>query len=84
MAKIAQNLSFTYKLGDPKLNQFVKVGIEISEINDELPIEPQLKNTENALDQIWQFILEKVNLEVTRLNAIVEDGEPVQIDKDAA
>lgn len=68
MAKISQSLGFTFRLGsDPRSNQYGKVGLEISEIDTSLPIEPQLEEAKEGFKKLWEFIYGEVDKEVEKI-----------------
>ena len=64
MAKIGQSLSFTFRVGEDKLNQFCKISLDISEIDTAMPIEPQLIETKEAIAKLWKHIYSKVDEEI--------------------
>ena len=64
MPKISQSLGFTFRLGGEKSNEFCRLNVEISEIDTDLPIEPQLEKTGEGIVQIWKFLLKKIDAEI--------------------
>ena len=61
MAKVGIQLSFTFRIGDEKLNQFAKIAIDISDVDTDLPLTPQLGKTADAIDNVWAQIRKKAD-----------------------
>ncbi|MBI2020118.1 hypothetical protein HYS94_01740 [Candidatus Daviesbacteria bacterium] len=64
MAKISQQLSFTFRIGVDQKGQFAKVTVQIDEIDTELPIKEQLEKVDGALDKVWAYIKKKVDAQI--------------------
>ena len=67
MPKISQSLGFTFRVGDPASNQYAKINVEISEVDTALPVEPQLAEAKQALNEVWKFIMSGVDKEVQKI-----------------
>ena len=67
MPKISQSLGFTFRMGPQEFSNWGRVDLEISDIDTSLPIEPQLKETKEALNEIWKFIYFAVDKEVEKI-----------------
>jgi len=63
MAKIAQSLSFTFRVGQAS-NQYCKVNLEVSDIDTELPLDVQLQKIDNTLDGIWKHIRDRIDNQI--------------------
>ena len=63
MVKVSQNLSLTVRLPGIS-NQYAKVGVEISEIDTTLPIEPQLLESKGAIKQAWKYALDLIDSQI--------------------
>lgn len=64
--KIGMLSSSTFKLGD----QWEKVVLEISDIDTSLPLEPQLKEVQEAEQILWEHMVES---QTARIRSIYED-----------
>jgi len=72
MAKVSMHLGFTFRVGDLSTNQYGRIDLSIDQIDTDLPIEEQLKDSKNAADNIWKFVKESVD---TRLDEILDGDE---------
>lgn len=70
MPKLSQSLQFTMRVGPPELNQYAKLGVEISEIDTAIPIEQQLTETQAALEHLWRFTVKVVTAEIKRIKEL--------------
>ena len=72
MAKVSMHLGFTFRVGDLSTNQYGRIDLSVDQIDTDLPIEEQLKDSKNAADNIWKFVKESVD---TRLDEILDGDE---------
>ena len=61
MAKIEQSLGFTFRVGSENSNQYARVFLGISDIDTELPIEPQLEKVNEATKIVWEHLKGKLD-----------------------
>tara|TARA_Y100000593_G_scaffold86065_1_gene164116 strand:- start:425 stop:640 length:216 start_codon:yes stop_codon:yes gene_type:complete len=64
MAKIDAHLGFTFRVGPLEQNQYGRVDLTVSQIDTELPIEPQLEESKKVADVVWDFIKGKVDAQI--------------------
>lgn len=64
MAKLSHSFSYTFC---PKPNQWVKINLEVSDVNTELPIDPQMREVEGAVEIIWNFLRNKVDRQIEEI-----------------
>ena len=67
MPKISQSLGFTLRIGNFEDNQYARVGIEVREIDTDLPMETQLNKVKESLEALWPVIYKAVNSEVVKV-----------------
>ena len=72
MAKVSMHLGFTFRVGDLSTNQYGRIDLSVDQIDTDLPIEEQIKDSKNAADNIWKFVKESVD---TRLDEILDRDE---------
>lgn len=56
MAKVSMHLGFTFRVGDLETNQYGRIDLSIDQIDTELPVDQQLHDSQNAVDNIWSYI----------------------------
>ena len=72
MAKVSMHLCFTFRVGDLSTNQYGRIDLTVDQIDTNLPIEEQIKDSKNAAENVWGFIKESVD---TRIDEILDrDG----------
>ena len=64
MAKISVHLGFTFRVGPIDQNQYGRVDLTVSQIDTELPVEPQLKESKEVADVVWDFVKGKVDAQI--------------------
>ena len=72
MAKVSMHLGFTFRVGDLSTNQYGRIDLSVDQIDTDLPIEEQIKDSKNAAENIWKFVKESVD---TRLDEILDGDE---------
>lgn len=65
MAKVSISAGFTIHIGNPALNEFGKISVEVTDIDTEAPIEPQLEKMGTALEKTWEALRKKVDAVAT-------------------
>jgi len=64
MAKVDVHLGFTFRVGPLEQNQYGRVDLTVSQIDTELPVEPQLEESKKIADVVWEFIKGKIDSEI--------------------
>ena len=64
MAKVDVHLGFTFRVGPLDQNQYGRVDLTVSQIDTELPVEPQLEESKEVADVIWGFVKSKVDSQI--------------------
>ena len=67
MAKVDAHLGFTFRVGPLDQNQYGRVDLTVSQIDTELPIEPQLEESKKVADVVWGFIKDKVDSQIDEM-----------------
>lgn len=65
MAKVGISLGLTFRIGPENTNQYAKINLEVSDIDTEAPIPPQLEQTNDAVNQVWDYVYKKMDDEMT-------------------
>lgn len=70
MAKISINGGVTLHIGQPEMNEYIRLGVEISGIDTELDLEDQLSiakpYVERVYDEVMGKLEEQIQLELNR------------------
>ena len=64
MPKVSAHLGFTFRVGPLEQNQYGRVDLTVDQIDTELPIEPQLEESKQVADVVWEFIKGKVDAQI--------------------
>jgi hypothetical protein len=64
MAKVDVHLGFTFRVGPLEQNQYGRVDLTVSQIDTELPVEPQLEESKKIADVVWEFVKGKIDSEI--------------------
>ena len=64
MAKVDVHLGFTFRVGPLEQNQYGRVDLTVSQIDTELPVEPQLEESKKVADVVWDFIKGKIDSQI--------------------
>ena len=67
MAKVDVHLGFTFRVGPLEQNQYGRVDLTVSQIDTELPVEPQLEESKAVADVVWDFIKGKVDNQIQEI-----------------
>ena len=67
MAKVDVHLGFTFRVGPLEQNQYGRVDLTVSQIDTELPVEPQLEESKVIADVVWTFIKGKVDSQIEEM-----------------
>jgi len=69
MAKVSMHLGFTFRVGDLSTNQYGRIDLSVDQIDTDLPIEEQLEDSKNAVENVWTYIKSTVD---TRLDEVLD------------
>ena len=67
MAKVDAHLGFTFRVGPLETNQYGRVDLTVSQIDTDLPVEPQLEESKKVADVVWEFIKGKVDAQIEEM-----------------
>ena len=72
MAKVSVHLGFTFRVGDLATNQYGRMDLSVDQIDTELPIDKQLQESEQAAEQVWEYVKKRVD---TQIDGILDAAE---------
>ncbi len=67
MPKITSHLGVTMNVGKDGSNQYARLDITISDIDTEIPLEPQLEDSNKVIDAVYQATKEKLSAQIRDL-----------------
>ena len=67
MAKVSVHLGFTFRVGPLDTNQYGRVDLTVDQIDTELPLEAQLDGSKEVADTVWNFIKDKVDIQIEEM-----------------
>lgn len=67
MAKVDVHLGFTFRVGPLDQNQYGRVDLTVSQIDTELPVEPQLEESKEVADVVWTFVKGKIDSQIDEM-----------------
>ncbi len=67
MAKVDVHLGFTFRVGPLEQNQYGRVDLTVSQIDTELPVEPQLEESKEVADVVWTFVKGKIDSQIDEM-----------------
>ena len=67
MAKVDVHLGFTFRVGPLEQNQYGRVDLTVSQIDTELPVEPQLEESKKVADVVWTFVKGKIDSQIEEM-----------------
>ena len=75
MPKITSHLGVTMIVGKDGSNQYARLDITISDIDTEIPLEPQLEDSNKVIDAVYQATKEKLAAQIRDLRSKNSDKE---------
>ena len=76
MAEVSFKKGFTYRVGPLDQMQFARIDIEVSKLDTNLPIAPQLEgDTENVLIEVSKFMDKHIDAEINKVLDENPEGE---------
>ena len=67
MAKVDVHLGFTFRVGPLDQNQYGRVDLTVSQIDTELPVEPQLEESKEVADVLGTFVKGKIDSQIDEM-----------------
>ena len=67
MSKVSVHLGFTFRVGPLDQNQYGRVDLTFDQIDTELPLEPQIKDSKDVADVIFGVVKEKVDAQIDEM-----------------
>ena len=67
MAKVSVHLGFTFRVGPLDQNQYGRVDLTFDQIDTELPIEPQIKDSKEVADVVFGEVKEKIDSQIEEM-----------------
>ena len=67
MAKVDVHLGFTFRVGPLDQNQYGRVDLTVSQIDTELPVEPQLEESKEVADVVGPFVKGKIDSQIDEM-----------------
>ena len=67
MSKVSVHLGFTFRVGPLDQNQYGRVDLTFDQIDTELPLEPQIKDSKDVADVVFGVVKEKVDAQIDEL-----------------
>ena len=76
MAEVSFKKGFTYRVGPLDHMQFARIDIEVSKVDTNLPIAPQLEgDTETVIIEISKFVDKHIDAEINKVLDENPEGE---------
>ena len=67
MAKVSVHLGFTFRVGPLDQNQYGRVDLTFDQIDTELPIEPQIKDSKEVADVVFGEVKERIDSQIDEM-----------------
>ena len=67
MAIVDVDLGFTFRVGPLEQNQYGRVDLTVSQIDTELPVEPQLEESKEVADVVWTVVKGKIDSQIDEM-----------------
>ena len=67
MSKVSVHLGFTFRVGPLDQNQYGRVDLTFDQIDTELPLEPQIKDSKDVADVVFGVVKEKVDAQIDEM-----------------
>ena len=67
MAKVSVHLGFTFRVGPLDQNQYGRVDLTFAQIDTELPIEPQIKDSKEVADVVFGEVKERIDSQIDEM-----------------
>jgi len=74
MAKVSVHLGFTFRVGPLDQNQYGRVDLTFDQIDTELPIEPQIKDSKEVADVVFGEVKERIDSQIDEMLDDKENG----------
>ena len=67
MSKVSVHLGFTFRVGPLDQNQYGRVDLTFDQIDTELPIEPQIKDSKEVADVVFGEVKERIDSQIDEM-----------------
>lgn len=67
MAKVSVHLGFTFRVGPLDTNQYSRIDVDVRDIDTELSVSDQLKESGTALESVWETVRQTVDEKIENI-----------------
>ena len=67
MAKVSVHLGFTFRVGPLDTNQYSRIDVDVRDIDTELSVSDQLKESGTALESVWDTVRKTVDEKIENI-----------------
>lgn len=67
MAKVSVHLGFTFRVGPLDTNQYSRIDVDVRDIDTELSVSDQLKESGTALESVWETVRKTVDEKIENI-----------------
>tara|TARA_R110000824_G_scaffold292235_2_gene480628 strand:+ start:151 stop:366 length:216 start_codon:yes stop_codon:yes gene_type:complete len=67
MSKVSVHLGFTFRVGPLANNQYGRVDLTYDGIDTELPLDPQMEESDKIADKVWETVKSKVDSQIVEM-----------------
>ena len=67
MAKVSVHLGFTFRVGPLDTNQYSRIDVDVLDIDTELSVSDQLKESGTALESVWETVRKTVDEKIENI-----------------
>ena len=67
MAKVSVHLGFTFRVGPLDTNQYSRIDVDVRDIDTELSVSDQLKESGTALESVWETVRKTVDEKIVNI-----------------
>lgn len=67
MAKVSVHLGFTFRVGPLDTNQYSRIDVDVRDIDTELSVSDQLKESGTALESVWEKVRQTVDEKIENI-----------------
>ena len=67
MPKVSMHLGFTFRVGPLDTNQYSRIDVDVRDIDTELSVSDQLKESGTALESVWETVRKTVDEKIENI-----------------
>ena len=67
MAKVSVHLGLTFRVGPLDTNQYSRIDVDVRDIDTELSVSDQLKESGTALERVWETVRKTVDEKIENI-----------------